>query len=188
VRRLPVVFAMFAALLALVAACGGSTDDASTPTTEPLAANKIAAGEPADPAKMICEPQATTAIARVVGVDAKISTPTWKDAIYACDYDYPGDATMTLSVKQLGSVDAVNAYYDKLASDLGKQEELESRGFSIGEGSFTTADGSVVTRKDNFVLLVDVGELPDQFGAPPDTRENVAVNVAVTVMECWVGV
>jgi hypothetical protein len=184
VRR---VLAFTVVAVALLAACGGDSDSpSSTPDTTSRPAVNVAAGDPSAEAKMICETQAITAINRVVGVDAKVSKPAWDDAIYDCDYDYPDDAAMNLSVKQLATPAEVTAYYDKLADDLGKKEDLEGRGFTIGQGAFTTDNGSVVTRKDNFVLLVDVSDLPLEFGAPPDTRENVAINTAVTVMECWV--
>jgi len=32
-----------------------------------------------------------------------------------------------------------------------------------------------------------VQDLPKQFGSPPDTRENDAINVAATIMGCWTG-
>ncbi len=48
-------------------------------------------------------------------------------------------------------------------------------------------DGSVVVRKDYKVLLIDVTKLPPQFGVPPASRGDVAINVAETIMGCWSG-
>jgi hypothetical protein len=37
-------------------------------------------------------------------------------------------------------------------------------------------------------LLVDASKLPANFGSPPQSRSDVALTVAVTVMGCWTGV
>jgi hypothetical protein len=189
-RRLILLFVVVALVLA---ACGGSdSSETSKPaqsTTTAVGGHvaKAATAEPSISAKMVCETDAVTSIATVIGVDARISTPTWKDSIYSCDYVYAKGAKMTLSVKEVSSDAETTAYYDELARQLGKQQDLASRGITLGQGAFTTDNGSVVTRKDYKVLLVDVSELPAKFGVPLDTRENDAINVAVTLMECWVG-
>jgi hypothetical protein len=180
----------FVAVALLLPACGGGSDSSKGTTTttgvDGHVAN-VATGEPSVSAKMVCETDAVTSIETVIGVKAKISTPTWKDSIYSCDYVYPNNAKMTLHVKELSSDEETTAYFDKLANDLGRKEDLSSRGITLGQGAFTTNNGSVVTRKDYKVLLVDVSKLPQQFGVPTDTRENDAINVSVTLMECWVG-
>jgi len=133
---------------------------------------------------MICESEAVNDIAAVIGIKTtSISKPTWTDQVYSCDYVYPKNAKMTLKVKELSSVDETSAYYDQLANELGKKQDLQG----LGEGAFSTKSGSVVTRKDYKVLVVDTSGLPKEFGVPPDTRENDAINVSFTIMECWVG-
>ena len=42
-------------------------------------------------------------------------------------------------------------------------------------------------RKDYKVLLVDTSGLPTQFGSPPQTKKDVAIGVALTVLGCWTG-
>jgi hypothetical protein len=180
------------AVLALVlGACGGSsntsqpsatTQAGQTPGTTHVA--KAAAASPSISAKMVCATEAVDDITQVIGVKTtSISKPTWIDQVYSCDYVYPGNARMTLRVKELSSVAETTAYYDSLAAKLGKKQDLQG----LGQGAFSTKSGSVVTRKDYKVLLVDTSKLPAKFGVPPDTRENDAINVSFTIMECWVG-
>lgn len=112
-----------------------------------------------------------------------ISKPTWVDHVYSCDYVYPGGARLRLAVKEVSSKAETTAYFDSLATKLHKTEARSG----LGEGAFQVRDGSLVVRKDFKIMLVDVTKLPAQFGVPADTRANVAINVAVTIMGCWVG-
>ena len=90
---------------------------------------------------------------------------------------------MTLSVKEMSNADETTGYFNSLAGKLGKKQELQG----LGQGAFLTNDGSVVTRKDYKVLLVDTTKLPARFGVPPSTRGDIAINVSATIMNCWVG-
>jgi hypothetical protein len=181
------------ALLALVlGACGGgggtklqttgTTEGGRTQGTTHVA--KAATGVPSESAKMVCAPEAVSQIAQVIGIKTiSVSKPTWINGLYSCDYIYPGNARMTLTIREMSSVDETTAYYDGLAARLGKKQNLQG----LGQGAFSTKNGSVVTRKDYKVLLVDTTKLPAQFGVPPDTRENDAINVSFTIMQCWTG-
>jgi hypothetical protein len=186
------------AVLALVlGACGGgSSNNGASATSQPTATTqggqtpgtghvaKAAAANPSVSAKMVCATEAVNDIAQVIGIKTtSISKPTWIDQVYSCDFVYPANARMTLRVKELSSDGETTAYYDSLATRLGKKQDLQG----LGQGAFSTKSGSVVTRKDYKVLLVDTSKLPAEFGVPPDTRENDAINVSFTIMECWVG-
>lgn len=109
-------------------------------------------------------------------------TPTWSDEIYSCTYQYV-NGVFKLSVKQLPNEAATMAYATKLGTELGRVKSLTG----LGQGAFTTKNGSVVVTKDDKVLLVDVQHLPTMFGVPSDTRANVAISVAATIMGCWTG-
>jgi hypothetical protein len=181
-------------ILLLATACGGSSktsSGASTPTTAqsgPTTTAHVAHPVSANPsisAKMICEKEAENDIYEsATGVKTIAPfTPTWKNHVYSCDYVYPGGAKMTLSVKEVADVDQTTAYFNMLATQLHKVQELQG----LGQGAFTVADGSVVVRKDFKILLIDVTKLPAQFGVPADTRAHVAINVAETIMGCWTG-
>jgi hypothetical protein len=45
----------------------------------------------------------------------------------------------------------------------------------------------MVVRKDWKVLLVDVADLPAQFGQPPTSSGDAAVSVADVILGCWSG-
>ena len=188
------------ALVVSLTACGGGSSksnssptvpqDGSVTTTVPSGsgttvhvANK-ASDEPSESAKMICD-EAVKDINEVIGIDAKVSTPTWdaKEHIYACDYNYPNNATMHMAVKEMSSTEETTAYYNSVAKQMGNKQNLEG----LGQGAFATTDGSVIVRKDFKVLTVGVAKLPAQFGDPPDTKANDAINVAYTIMGCWTG-
>jgi hypothetical protein len=53
--------------------------------------------------------------------------------------------------------------------------------------ALTTTNGSVVSRKDNKVLVVDVARLPAQFGHPATSRHDVALTVTDIIFACWRG-
>ena len=88
-----------------------------------------------------------------------------------------------MSVKELSSWAETDAYYDGLATQLGKTRTLQG----LGQGAFQTTDGSVVVRKDWKVLLVDIKGLPAQFGVPPTSSADVAVTVGDVILGCWAG-
>jgi hypothetical protein len=175
----------------LAASCGGSSSKTGAPkssgettTTGGHVAN-VASANPSKSAKMICEEEAQQDIAdSAIGFDiVQPLKATWKDHVYSCDYVYKNGATMTLSVKELSSKEETDAYYKELEQKLGNK----ALQYGLGQGAFVTDNGSVVVRKDYKVLLVDVSKLPAQFGDPPDTRSNDAINVGVTIMGCWTG-
>ena len=141
--------------------------------------------KPSISAKMICESEAQNDIYQSATGIKTIAPfkPTWIGHVYSCVYAYPGGAKMTLSVKEFADADQTTAYYDSLATSLGKTTDESG----IGQGAFHVRNGSIVVRKDFKVLLIDVSKLPAMFGVPPDKRADVATNVAVTIMGCWTG-
>jgi hypothetical protein len=177
----------------VLAACGGSSGTAASSSTNPPTTSgtssthldKPAGNTPSVSAKMICEKEAEDDIYNsATGVKTVAAfKPTWTDHVYSCDYVYPGGAVMKLSVKELSTPEETTAYYDSLATKFGKAQDQPG----LGQGAFTTKDGSLVVRKDYKVLYIDVSKLPASFGVPPDTRTHVAINVGATIMGCWTG-
>ncbi len=181
----------------LLAACGGSSKpDAGGPGTTTgtnagpsttVHIKKAAENVPSESAKMICAAEAQKDIYEgAVGVKTvQPVTGKWDLAThtYSCDYVYPNGALIALSVREMSSDAETTAYFDELRTKLGHTGEP----IPLGQGGFTTTNGSAVVRKDYKVLLVDVSKLPAQFGVPADTRANVALNVASTIMGCWTG-
>jgi hypothetical protein len=192
--RIRLLVPISVAVALALASCGGSSKPSSTPTTPGSTTTpgptttghiaKVASTDPSVSAKMVCEKEAQDDIYEsATGVKpVSVSKPTWTDHVYACDYVYPGGAQIRLSVKEVSSEAETTAYADSLAKKLHKTDTQVAI-----DGAFQVQDGSVVVRKDFKILLVDVTKLPAEFGVPPASRGDVAINVAVTIMGCWVG-
>ena len=130
---------------------------------------------------MICAHEAQEDIRATIGVaTSRPVVPTWKAQTYSCRYAYP-DGAFTLSVQQLPDEASTSRYFTALAVKLGSRTALTG----LGDGATTTSAGAVIVRKDNKVLTVDPKDLPARFGKPADTRANVAISVAATIMGCW---
>lgn len=168
---------MVVALVTLVAAGCSTTSVATVSTQAPLPAGS----QPSPIAKQVCH-EAVKDIASVLGESATVSTPTWVDHLYSCRYGYPA-GSMVLSVKELSSWAETYAYFHSLATQLGQSRTLQG----LGQGAFQTTDGSMVVRKDWKVLLVNIQDLPSQFGVPPTSSGDVAVTVADVILGCWAG-
>jgi hypothetical protein len=184
------ILLVLAVTAAVVAGCGGSSKSGTPKSSGPTTTSgghvaKVASANPSKSAKMICEAEARRDIAdSAIGFDVvQPLKPVWKDHVYSCDYVYKNGAKMKLSVKELSSPEETDAYYKELEQKLGNKTPQ----YGLGQGAFVTDNGSVVVRKDYKVLVVDVSKLPAQFGDPPDTRSNDAINVGVTIMGCWTG-
>lgn len=172
----------------LVAACGSSsaTGRSSSTTTvvraktdeAPLPAGKT----PSKIATMVCAAKAAREIAEVLGVTAVVQDRAWVDHRYSCDYVYP-NGHFTLSVKELSSWAQTFSYFRQMGVEHGNTGKLGN----LGQGAFTTSNGSVVVRKDWKVLFVDISGLPAQFGKPPTSRADVAYTIADIILGCWAG-
>jgi hypothetical protein len=185
--RTPVV--LLIALAAVATACSSSpngySSGGSTPSTlytTTLQAPEPAGKNPSSIAKEICSQTAQTQIQRVLGVTADVETPTWAGHLYTCRYQY-SNGSFLLSVKELSSWPQTYAYFDSLKKSRGDTGSLGN----LGQGAFTTSDGSVVVRKDWKVLLVNIAPLPAQFGKPATSKSDVAYTVADIILACWAG-
>jgi hypothetical protein len=166
-------------LVLLVSACGSNTPTATaTADVRPLPAGRL----PSPIALMVCQRKVHGEINQVLGVNATVSDRTWADHKYSCHYGYP-NGSFELSVQELSSWAQTLAYYRGLGSRLGNAQNLAG----LGQGAFRTSSGDVVVRKDWKVLLVDVSDLPSQFGVPPTSASDVAYTVADVVLGCWEG-
>jgi hypothetical protein len=186
-NRLVLVAAL--AAVTLLAGCGSSGGGAASTSTNPSSTTQgghvaiPVRANPSKSAKMLCESDVRGELQQQLGVPiTKPLAPTWKDHVYSCRYVY-GNGVMTLSVKELANTAQTDAYFAAQARALGKVKTIQG----LGQGAFTVKNGSAVVRKDYKVLLVDVSGLPAQFGSPPDTKGDVALNVAALIMGCWTG-
>jgi hypothetical protein len=169
-------------VVGLLAVLSGCSTTAGGPTTTTSQTPLPAGAHPSSIARQVCQREAVKDIDSALGVAASVSTPTWVDHRYTCDYRYP-TGSMALSVQELSSWGQTDAYYRALATQYGKARSLPG----LGQGAFQTTNGSVVVRKDWKVLLVDIRGLPGQFGVPPTSAGDVAVTVGDVILGCWAG-
>jgi len=164
----------------------GSTPAASAkPSTKRTTDASVQQAEtgPSKKSRMICAREAQKDLAGVLGAKPRrVTTPTWSDQLYRCDYVYP-QGTVTLSVKELADTAGTTAYFDTLASTLGRLPA----DVNLGQGAFETPNGSLAVRKDDSVLLVDVRGLANGFEKNALTAEDVAYAIAATILQCWKG-
>jgi hypothetical protein len=132
---------------------------------------------------MICRTETIDDIAVVLGVRT-LARPasSWSSHQYTCPYHY-ADGTMTLWVKALPTLPATFTYVATLRHELGDAGAFSDDGLT----GFTTTNGSAVTRKDNKVLVVEVGQLPAIFGKPATSRADIAILITNIILECWRG-
>jgi hypothetical protein len=161
----------------LFAGCGG-VEDASPTTEAPLPAGPA----PSTIATMVCRSKAAEEIDSALGAKGTVSAPTWIDHVYSCRYGYP-TGSMVLSVRELSGWAQTRDYFALLGVEMGRTRTIDN----LGQGAFQTTDGSMVVRKDWKVLLVDVADLPAQFGQPPTSSGDAAVSVADVILGCWSG-
>lgn len=174
-------YALVAIVVASALTACGQSRSTTAPTT--LEGTVQLAATPSVSTRMICEPEAQKDLSATIGVATiKTPAPTWLMHTYTCAYVYT-DGQFTLSVKQLPNAVDTRGYFAALGDRLKRRVVLTG----LGQGAVTTADGSVIVQKDDKVLLVDVSRLPVRFGAPSDSRANVAISIAATIMGCWTG-
>jgi hypothetical protein len=171
---------VFTGVALSAASCGGSPTAApsTTKTTVPLPAGRY----PSKISKEVCASDAQHEINEVLGLKAAVQTPTWVSHLYSCTYQYP-TGSMTLSVKELSSWTQTKAYFASLGTQMGNVGKLGN----LGQGAFTTSDGSVVVRKDWKVLLVNIAGLPPEFGVPATPKNDIADTVSDVILGCWAG-
>jgi hypothetical protein len=185
-RRRTVIISLLGVAVCITGCSSSSAPrSGSTPTT--LYSTTLQAPEPAgkNPSAIaieVCSKTAQSEIQHILGVTADVSTPTWANHEYSCRYQYP-NGYFVLTVKELSDWSQTYAYFASTGKSLGDTGSLAN----LGQGAFTTADGSVVVRKDWKVLFVNIEPLPAQFGNPPTSKADVAYTVADIILACWAG-
>jgi hypothetical protein len=172
-RRSRPGLAVMAVVLGIVG-CGSVKTSAQSP--------QPAGKSPSAISRMVCAEEAAGEIAQVVAAKASVTSPTWADHLYSCEYHYR-EGIMVLSVKELSSWTQTYAYFDELAKTLHKTAPVKG----LGQGAFVVGDGSVVVRKDWKILVVDISGLHGMVGSPPSSRDTVALDAAAVILDCWSG-
>jgi hypothetical protein len=137
---------------------------------------------PSAKARMICAGEAQEDLAGVLAVDAKVSTPKWRDRIYSCTYRYP-TGSFDISVTEFPKISVAKADFVRLAAD----PAITQPDLHMADGAFLRADGSIAVRTDRRVLKIDPTNLPTQFAKLKLSRPDVAQAVATTILRCWKG-
>jgi hypothetical protein len=187
------LFALTVAACVALGACGTTTTSKGQTTTAPdtTTVQQLSSSSwqkampvPSKSAKMVCEPEAQSAIASSLGLTAtRVTQPTWDQAhhVYACTYVYP-KGNITLTVKEMSSAAETTAYFDGIQHTDGTVQDL----IGLGQGAAILKNNDVVVRKNYKVLLVDVHDLPAAF-ITLMSRSDVATNIAAVIMGCWSG-
>jgi hypothetical protein len=157
-----------------IVGCGSVKTSAQSP--------QPAGKSPSAISRMVCAEEAAGEIAQVVAAKASVTSLTWADHLYSCEYHYR-EGIMVLSVKELSSWTQTYAYFDELAKTLHKTAPVKG----LGQGAFVVGDGSVVVRKDWKILVVDISGLHGMVGSPPSSRDTVALDAAAVILDCWSG-
>ena len=170
---------VIAACSVVISACGDAVATSSVGHATNAGRAERSAGVPSAATRMVCGPEGQQEIARAIGATpVRPVTPTWRSHHYSCDYVYR-TGTLALGVEQSTAAENARTYYAQLT----RQAAQKLTG--LGTSAAALPDGTVIVRKDNDILTVDARGLPSRFGQPPDSRNNIALTVAATIMGCW---
>jgi len=130
----------------------------------------------ANPATDVCEPMVGNAIVEFLGGPLPAAQHgAWAGRTYTCVYPLTG-GQLVLTVDQLRNRAAATTAYNRLARAVRGRTRLNG----LGNAAYQAPDGTLVARKDQFVLDVD------PTGAPPSIRPgDLAFAAVVAVMGCW---
>ena len=139
----------------------------------------LAAGDAdhsANPATDVCQPMVANGIVEFLG--GPLPAPQhggWAGHVYTCTYPLAG-GRLVLTVTQLRNRAAAATAYNRLAQAAAHRTRLNG----LGNAAYQAPDGTLVARKDQFVLDAD------PTGAPSGIRPaDLAFAAVVAVMGCW---
>ena len=173
-----------AALVLLVAACGGSdgSGDARATGDTKLADASSTAG-PGEAAREVCEPMIRDAVELEIGSPLEGAPAEAVDGnTFTCTYRV-GGGTIVMSVDDLKRVPVAEQDFEErlsIVETAGADVELLP---GLGHGGFVGPDGGLVVRKDAMVLTIDMAGMPE--AADGRDRGTIATNLGVAVMGCW---
>lgn len=149
----------------------------------PSAGVQVAADLPSTAEQMICAAETRRNITAILGLKTVPSTTaTWRHQRYTCTYALPMGA-LVLSVQRSSDPSAARAHFASLRRTMGRTQPLDG----LGQGSFGTANGTVVLIKDSDTLTIDATRLPAVFGTQQSKRFDFAYELASDILGCWTG-
>ena len=126
-----------------------------------------------------CEEMVSTAVEAVIG--HPLTTPpqgTWvRRDLYRCTYDVDG-GTLVLRVDVAKNDAKAQAAFQAAQRKAPGRQRFNG----LGQAAFQATDGTIVARKDRFLLTVDPSGLPTGLN-----RGDVAFAATVAVLACWTG-
>ena len=126
----------------------------------------------------VCEQMVRDAIeATINGPLAGKQVGAWQGTTYTCTYPF-GDGTLALRVQVLADKHAAKAAYGAVK----KQSIIDQPFNGLGQAAFQAKDGTVVARKDRFVLTADPSQVPARLN-----KTDLAFAATVAVLSCWTG-
>jgi hypothetical protein len=130
----------------------------------------------ANPATDVCQPMVGNAIVEFLAAPLPAAQHgAWAGHTYTCTYPLTG-GQLVLTVDQLRSKVAAKAAYNRLAKATTGRTRLNG----LGDAAYQAPNGTLVARKDQFVLNVD------PTAAPPGVRgADLAFAAVVAIMGCW---
>lgn len=132
---------------------------------------------------MVCSKEIQDKVVTILALPSAPGTTTsWAEKLFTCTYALPS-GSLVLSVKEAGDADAARSYFEDRQRSTAGAVPIEGLA-NLGFPAFQTPSSAVFV-KDNFVLSVEAGALPDTLGPHQVTRAAFAYQVATTVLACW---
>lgn len=128
----------------------------------------------------VCEEMVLEAVEAVAG--GPLATPpvgewTVPQRQYVCTYVVDA-APMSMTVDVAKTIKVAKSAFKKARAAEEARETLHG----IGQQAFQAPDGTLVARKDNFILRVDPTAIADSV-----RRRDLAFAASLAVMSCWPG-
>jgi len=126
----------------------------------------------------VCEEMVKEAVEAVA--QQPLASPqqgAWLGQTYTCTYNV-GDGSLVLRVDVLGSRTGARAAYRQVR--LASTVDQTFRG--IGQAAFQAKDGTLVARKDRFLLTADPSALPARL-----SKQDLTFAAVSAVLTCWTG-
>jgi hypothetical protein len=183
-----VFVAMLAALALVLAACGPDAPAASEPAMVRSPGASAQAPDPPTPeavedddegAGEVCGEMIRESLPKQL-THGTVQGPPRKLVAgrdTTCTYPIEG-GSLRMSVRETATHAEATAYFAQLRRTVGPGRVVPL----LGEASFTAADGSTYTLKDEKVLTVDVTKLPKG-----NDRKQIAQSLSFEILSCWTG-
>lgn len=201
--------AVVAAVLVVLAGCGGSTEPGAG-GEEPSDSHTMADGTvmdgaehvhddshshqgdetatgPSEAARMICTGQVVDDVARIMGLDEPVEpSSSWSSPMFTCTFELE-QGPLVLTVHDATEPDAGMAHFEAQRTSATDVAAIKGV-YSLGLPAYETEAGLVSFIREGKTLEVDATGLKGtKLGVEEDmTKAGIAYAVASSVLACWV--